>query len=51
MVVREEVGLDLDLDLEGVGLEPLDEEAEIGCGEGCGWVAEVVGGEQITDVD
>ena len=51
VVVREEVGLDLGLDLKGMGLETLDEEAEIRCGEGCGWVAEIMGGEKITDVD
>lgn len=50
-MVIEEVGLDFGFDLEGVGFEPLDQEAEIGCGEWRGGVAEVVCGEEVTDVD
>lgn len=42
-MVIEEVGLDFGLNLEGVRFEPLDQEAEIGCGERRGGVAEVVG--------
>ena len=51
VVVRVEVRLDLVLDLKGMGLETLDEEAEIRCGERCGWVAKIMGGKKITDVD
>ena len=50
-VVGEEVRLDLRLDLEGVGFESLGEEAEIRCGQRGRRVAEVSGGEEITDVD
>lgn len=38
VVVGEEVGADLGLDVERVGLKPLDEEAEIRCGERAGRV-------------
>ena len=47
VVVREEVGLDFGLDFEGVGVEALDEEAEIRCGG----VAQVLRGEELPDVD
>lgn len=45
VVVGEKVGADLGLDVERVGLEPLDEEAEIRCGERAGRVREVSGRE------
>lgn len=51
VVVGEEVGADLGLDVERVGLKPLDEEAEIRCGERAGRVREVAGREEIPDVD
>lgn len=51
MVVGEEVGLDFRLDFEGVGVEALDEEAEIRCGEWCGGVAQVLRREELPDVD
>ena len=51
VAVGEEVGLDLGADLEGVGLEALDEEAEIGCGERGAGIGEVVRGEEVSDVD
>lgn len=50
-VVGEEVGLDLRLDAAGVGVEPLDEESEVGGGERGRRVADVAGGEEVPDVD
>lgn len=50
LVVREDVVVDFGLDFEGSNLESVDEEAEIRCGEWRG-VVEVLGGEEITDVD
>lgn len=44
VVMREDVVSNLGLDVEGVDLEAVDEEPEIGCGE-WGRVVEVVGGE------
>lgn len=43
VVVGEEVGPDVGLDVEGVGLEALNEEAEIRGGERAGRVGEVAG--------
>lgn len=51
LVVREEVRLDFGLDLERVGVEALDEEAEIRCGQRRGGVTEVLRRQELSDVD
>lgn len=51
LVVREEVRLDFGLDLERVGVEALDEEAEIRCGQRRRGVTEVLRRQELSDVD
>lgn len=50
-MVREEVGLDFRLNLERVGVEALDKEAEIRCGQRGGGVAEILRRQELSDVD
>lgn len=40
-MVSEDVGFDFRFDLDRVRFEAGYEEAEIGCGEWCGWVPEI----------